>query len=109
MEFKHKLSRRLAISRGMAALLLCSLALAACDESGAGDGLTQPGTPAEFSWGRGKKGGDTTAIFVPKPHLVSVSIAPDTALLAPGAHQGFTARGQLRDGTSVNLLVNWSV
>jgi hypothetical protein len=112
MVFMHKLSRRLAISRG-AAVLLGALLAAGCDQDA---GFTQPesgfaeaGLSQAALWGRGKKSGDTTATSVPKPHLVSLSISPDTALLAPGSRQGFSARGLLKDGSTVNLRVKWSV
>jgi hypothetical protein len=105
MEFKHKLSRRLALSRTIATALLCVLATTGCEQGV--DGLTQPESPVEFAW-RGKKN-DGGPVSVPKPQLVSMSITPDTALLAPGTSQGFTARGLLRDGSSVNLRVKWSV
>jgi hypothetical protein len=105
MEFKHKLSRRLALSRTISTALLCVLATTGCEQGV--DGLTQPDSPVQFAW-RGKKN-DGGPVSVPKAQLVSMSITPDTALLAPGASQGFTARGVLKDGSSVNLRVTWSV
>ena len=44
----------------------------------------------------------------PAPSLVGVDAAPDSARLAPGATQQFTAAGRYSDGTSRPVSVAWS-
>src|SRR5512138_2586838 len=94
MAFKHKLSRRLALAYPLVSAL-CSLTLLACQP---GETLSSPddeqSLPANLQ--RTKKA---------QGRIVSISVAPDSALLSPGGRQMFAATATLRDSSQVPVTV----
>jgi len=51
---------------------------------------------------------DTATVTITAPTLTSVVVTPGSASLAAGATQQFSATGQLSDGSSSSVAVNWT-
>jgi hypothetical protein len=68
-----------------------------------------PGVYKVVGRGRGRQKPDTSIVVVvpPQVNLAAISVAPDTATLAPGGTHGFTATGVQSDGTLVAIGVTW--
>ena len=102
MTCKYKLAPQLVMS-GRAALLVCAIVVGSCSPDSSGS-LEPTGTPSpSYRWGQDKR--DRTH---PRS-LVKVSVAPDSALLAPVSQQVFTATGTLNNGSTVKVAVTWEV
>ncbi|HKT58924.1 MAG TPA: hypothetical protein VJQ46_02670, partial [Gemmatimonadales bacterium] len=59
---------------------------------------------------RGRKHSDTSTVVVvpPATDLVSISVAPASVTLGPGATYTFTATGHLADGSTAPIGVTWA-